>query len=209
MRWLWGLVLLVVLAGCSATRSRPAVAPVRGATQEGVASWYGPGFHGNATSSGEIYDQNDLTAAHRTLPLGTRVEVTHVDTGRSVEVRINDRGPFVDGRIIDLSYAAAKQLGMIGPGTGAVRLEVLGLRGNSLPAARYAVQVGSFADADNAARLRQRLERHFDAVFVSVLDGDVGRYHRVRLGPFEQRDAAVGEARSARELGLPAVVVEE
>jgi len=209
MRWLWGVVLLVVLAGCSASRSRPSVEPVRGATQEGVASWYGPGFHGNATSSGEIYDQNDLTAAHRTLPLGTRVEVTHVGTGRSVEVRINDRGPFVDGRIIDLSYAAAEQLGMIGPGTGEVRIEVLGATDGRLPAARYAVQVGSFADADNADRLRRRLESHFEEVFVSVLEADAGRYHRVRLGPFDRRETAVAQARSAQDLGLPAVVVEE
>lgn len=209
MRWAWGLMLVVTLAGCSTARTKPAVDSVRGASQEGIASWYGPGFHGNATTSGEIYDQNDLTAAHRTLPLGTRVAVTHLESGRSVEVRINDRGPFVDGRIIDLSFAAAKQLGMIGPGTGPVRIEVLGGHGSQLPAARYAVQVGSFADAGNADRLQRELRRHFDQVFVSTLDGDAGRYHRVRLGPFDQRDAAVGEARDAQALGLPAVVVEE
>src|SRR5262245_42667871 len=122
----WLVLMLVLASACSTGRSRPPTSVKTGATQEGVASWYGPGFHGNATSSGEIYDQFDLTAAHRTLPLGTRVAVTHLDSGRTVEVRINDRGPFVDDRIIDLSYAAARQLGLIGPGTGRVRVEVLG-----------------------------------------------------------------------------------
>jgi rare lipoprotein A len=205
------LALAVFLGGCSLTRSKPAVEPVRGATQEGVASWYGPGFHGNATSSGEIYDQFDLTAAHRTLPLGTRVEVTQLATGRTVEVRINDRGPFVDDRIIDLSYAAAKQLGLVGPGTGRVRLEVLGAGGGGgpLPSARYAVQVGSFADQSNAERLRQQLAPHFEAVYVSTLESSAGRYYRVRLGRFAARDVAVDRAREAVRLGLPATVVEE
>ena len=174
-----------------------------------MASWYGPGFNGNATSSGEIYDQFDLTAAHRTLALGTRVAVTHLASGRMVEVRINDRGPFVDDRIIDLSYAAARQLGLIGPGTGRVRLEVLDAGATDLPVARYAVQVGSFAEARNAERLRHQLEQHFDGVYVSTLESNSGRYYRVRLGRYEQRGLAVSQARQAVTLGLPAIVVEE
>lgn len=209
MRWRWLLVLALVVAGCSASRPKPAVEPIRGATQEGTASWYGPGFHGNATSSGEIYDQFDLTAAHRTLPLGTRVAVTEISSGRTVEVRINDRGPFVDDRIIDLSYAAAKQLGLVGPGTGRVRLEVLGNASRSLPSARYAVQVGSFADPRNAERLRQQLVPRFEEVYVSTLESDAGRYYRVRLGRFVARDGAVDQAREAAQLGLPVTVVEE
>src|SRR6202158_1325868 len=127
-----GVVGCVVAATCRAGcglifgRPKPPPAEPRSAVQEGMASWYGPGFHGNRTSSGEIYDQNDLTAAHQTLPLGTRVAVTNLQNGRTVEVRINDRGPFGDGRIIDLSHAAAHSLGLIGPGTVLVRLEVLG-----------------------------------------------------------------------------------
>jgi len=199
-----------VVAGCSLTRSKPPpIQPVRGAAQEGVASWYGPGFHGNRTSSGEIYDQFDLTAAHRTLPLGTRVAVTHLSTGRTVEVRINDRGPFVDDRIIDLSYAAARQLGLVGPGTGRVRLEVLDSTDAVPLAVRYAVQVGAFADAGNAERLRRQLEPRFEEVHVSTLESGSGRYYRVRLGRFDQRDLAVSQARRAVALGLPAVVVED
>jgi len=110
-------------------RSQPAqniaFAPVR-AVLSGIASWYGPGFHGNRTANGETYNQNALTAAHKSLPFGTRVRVTHTGTGRSIVVRINDRGPYVGGRIIDLSAAAARVLGMAGSGVAPVRVEVLG-----------------------------------------------------------------------------------
>ena len=116
-----GLALLT--QACSLVRSTPPA--VVGGRQEGIASWYGPGFHGRRTANGEIYDQYELTAAHPTLPLGTRVMVTSLTNGRVVEVRINDRGPFVGGRVLDLSYAAARVLGMIGPGTMPVRIEVV------------------------------------------------------------------------------------
>lgn len=94
-------------------------------TQRGVASWYGPGFHGRKTASGKRYNQNAMTAASRTLPLGTRVMVTNLDNGKKVEVTINDRGPYVDNRIIDLSRAAARKIGMIKPGTAPVRVDVI------------------------------------------------------------------------------------
>jgi rare lipoprotein A len=126
----WGAVVAVglvsTLAGCSWFSKPKPIEPGPGATQEGVASWYGPGFHGRRTSSGEIYNQYDLTAAHQTLPHGTRVRVTNLTNGRTVLVRINDRGPFVDDRIIDLSYTAAQRIEMIGPGTAPVRIEVVG-----------------------------------------------------------------------------------
>jgi rare lipoprotein A len=127
MRWWWRWVQLALLAAllhaCSTTR--PVTPPMVGGHQEGVASWYGPGFHGKRTANGEVYDQYELTAAHQTLPLGTRVMVTSLSNGRAVEVRINDRGPFIGGRVIDLSYAAASVIGMIGPGTMPVRVEIL------------------------------------------------------------------------------------
>lgn len=130
--WIPGLVLAAYLGvGVAAGQqdfflsSRAAVLPedlVSADASQGKASWYGPGFHGNPTASGETYDMNELTAAHRTLPLGTRVLVRNLDNDRTVVVRINDRGPFVDGREIDLSYAAARQIGMVNPGLAKVEV---------------------------------------------------------------------------------------
>ncbi len=148
------MALALALHACSATR--PVTPPVVDGRQEGVASWYGPGFHGRRTANGEVYDQYELTAAHQTLPLGTRVMVTSVTNGRSVEVRINDRGPFVDGRIVDLSYAAARVLGMIGPGTMTVRLEMLDAPVQI--ASRRALPPVAVARAPEATRMRTELE---------------------------------------------------
>jgi rare lipoprotein A (peptidoglycan hydrolase) len=124
---LYGALLAVwsvVLLGCDMDRSghRPR-AEASSFEQKGEASWYGPGFHGRQTASGETFDQNDLTAAHPTLPLGTKAEVTDVETGKSVEVTINDRGPYIKDRVIDLSKAAAKELGMTEDGTTTVKIE--------------------------------------------------------------------------------------
>jgi len=201
---------VVGLAGCGLFRRAPApIEAYPGAVQTGTASWYGPGFHGNRTSSGEIYDQYDLTAAHQTLPLGTRVAVTNLDNGRQVEVRINDRGPFVKGRAIDLSYAAARSLGMIAPGTVPVRIEVLGAVQATLPTAVYTIQVGSFADRENALRLKGSLAKRFDDVHVATLDGSAGTYYRVRVGRFPRREAAADFARGVAPLGLPVIIVED
>lgn len=95
-------------------------------TSSGAASWYGPGFHGRTTANGETFDQNALTAAHKTLPFGTQVRVTYEGTGESVVVRINDRGPYAHGRDIDLSREAAEEIGLLGAGVGDVRMEVIG-----------------------------------------------------------------------------------
>jgi rare lipoprotein A len=135
------LAALLLCAGCASarlssapvsalpsppSRTVPPPSPVE-REQLGRASWYGEPHHGRRTSSGEVYDMNGLTAAHRTLPLGTRIRVTNLDNGRSVDVRINDRGPFVDGRIVDLSRAAARRIGRLGAGLFRVRLTVLTL----------------------------------------------------------------------------------
>jgi rare lipoprotein A len=204
------LALAVLLAGCGLVAHRRARVDSRpGAVEVGTASWYGPGFHGNRTSSGEIYDQYDMTAAHQTLPLGTRVAVTNLQNGREVEVRINDRGPFVKGRSIDLSYAAARSLGAIGPGTIPVRIEVLPTDGVQLAAVAYSVQVGAFVDRGNAVRLQRSLAERFDGVYIAPLDGASARYYRVRVGRFGRRDEAMALARSVAPLGLPAVIVED
>jgi rare lipoprotein A len=205
-----GVVALTCLSGCGLIfgRSKHPEAH-RGAVQEGTASWYGPGFHGNRTSSGEIYDQNELTAAHQTLPLGTRVAVTNLQNGRTVEVRINDRGPFAKGRAIDLSYAAARSIGMLGPGTAPVRIEVLGAEQPELVAAAYTIQVGAFTDRDNALRLKGTLDKRFDGVYLATQDGQVGRYYRVRVGRFKQRNEAIAFAQRVTPLGFSAIIVED
>lgn len=127
---LTALCLSLALAACASSARRyrfpPPESPAAGTVQEGIASWYGPGYHGKRTASGEVFDQNDLTAAHPTWAFGTRVKVTLLSTGRSVVVRINDRFPAHKGRAIDISREAARRIGLIGPGTGKVRLEVVG-----------------------------------------------------------------------------------
>jgi rare lipoprotein A len=175
----------------------------------GAASWYGPGFVGNQTSSGEMYEVADLTAAHQTLPLGTRVVVTNLDNGRSVDVRINDRGPFAKGRIIDLSYAAARELALVGPGTAQVRVESID-EGNGPPGVVwYAVQAGAFQDELRATALRSDLAGRFADVYLTSLRTGDALYYRVRLGPYERRNEAVVRARSLAGNGVPAMVVEE
>ena len=123
-KWLCASIslLTVMLAGCGSVFGPGA--PRRGKFQIGMASWYGPGYHGNMCASGEIYDMYKLTAAHRELPFGTYVRVTNLRNGKKVVVRINDRGPFKRGRIIDLSYAAAKKIGMVKDGSTRVRVEI-------------------------------------------------------------------------------------
>jgi rare lipoprotein A len=144
--------LAIALGGCGLFARRPsAPSAAPGATQDGIASWYGPGFHGRRTSNGEIYDQYGLTAAHQTLPHGTWVRVTNRTNGRSVLVRINDRGPFVDDRIIDLSYAAAEQLDMVGPGTAPVHVEVVPAEIAAMPPPPAAVLTPVVRAAQNEA----------------------------------------------------------
>src|SRR5260370_35862514 len=165
------LGLAGALAGCgwlrSPTATPPPPAPPSPAARSsiiGLASWYGPGFNGKHTSSGEIYDQDDLTAACTTLPLGTMALVTNLQNGRKVEVRINDRGPFAKGRKIDLSRRAAAALGILDPGTARVRSEVIHGVPHQEPG--YFVQVGSFSSSSTARRLRQRLSQFFSDVLV-------------------------------------------
>lgn len=164
----------------------------RGFSEEGLASWYGRKFHGRRTSNGEIYDMYAMTAAHKTLPLGTWVRVRRLDSGKQVDVRVNDRGPFVRGRIIDLSYTAAKELEMIGPGTARVEIVALGKRthtdaGDTFTPVDYyngkfTFQVGAFASLKNAERLRDKLScQYANAHVVSYDRGDTVLY-RVRVG---------------------------
>jgi rare lipoprotein A len=209
--------LLLFLAACSVPASRVTLAPGLGTqgrvSQTGIASWYGPGFHGKTTASGTIYDQNDLTAAHQTLPLGTRVLVTNLENGSSTEVTINDRGPFAKGRIIDLSFAAGKALGMIRPGTIPVRVEVVDSGPDKIQSVRatldYTLQMGSFYWLENAQQLRDRLAHDYTDVSIVPLQAKDATYYRVQLGTFSNRSAAEEQARQMSQAGFPVIIMEK
>jgi rare lipoprotein A len=193
----------------------PALAPRPTPTPQvvGMASWYGPGFHRHKTSAGLTYNQEDLTAASIAFPLGSRVMVTNLDNGRSVEVTITDRGPFKKGRKIDLSHKAARMIGMLDQGTARVRISLIskpaGTRDVGAPL-RYWVQVGSFSDQQNAEQVRGRLASSYpDVHVVDVLDADSRRYYRVRMGAFATRSAAAARASDSARFGLPVIIITE
>lgn len=180
--------------------------------QRGLASWYGPGFHGKRTSSGETYDMHAMTAAHKTLPLPARVRVTNLDNGRSAVVRVNDRGPFHEGRIIDLSRAAAEKLDVLKHGTAPVEIEVLGRGDVTVDSQNVAqsrdyrdrifVQVGSFSERSNAERLLSRLLADgFADVQIQRVATSRGTVNRVRLGPVENEVMAVSLSNRLDRLG--------
>jgi rare lipoprotein A len=172
--------------------------------QYGVASWYGPDFHGKPTSSGEVYDMYQLTCAHNTFALGTTVMVTNLENGRSVELRVNDRGPFVKERIIDLSYAAARILGMWEKGTAQVRVEGLGPLIE--PNQPFTLQIGSFTDEANAQQLAAQLRQRFDNVYVATVETSTQKYHRVRIGQFDSKDQALAMAEKLSSAGFKVLV---
>ena len=179
------------------------MADARGFQQEGLASWYGDKFHGRKTSSGEIYDMYAISAAHKTLPLGTYVRVTNLANGRSLDMRVNDRGPFVRGRIIDLSYAAALQLGVVGPGTAPVKIVALGTPVSEssqggrryMPADYYSgnftFQVGAFTEQTNARRLVGQLSRRYHNAHMTTYFDGRRTFYRVRVGRSDSLEKAV------------------
>ncbi len=204
--------------------------------EKGIASWYGTKFHGRRTSSGEPYDMYAMTAAHKTLPLPTYVQVTNLNNGRQVVVKVNDRGPFHDNRIIDLSYAAASKLGILGTGTGLVEIRAIDPRAPDTIMAKAPVrssinpspistahaepvpnqpgmflQVGAFASRTNAERLRADLQKaSLGKVLISTVNGLSGPVYRVRIGPLasvEEADRMV-ESLSQYSVGTPHVVID-
>jgi rare lipoprotein A len=192
----------------SPRRAKSAATPApEGYIEEGNASWYGVPFNGRRSSDGEIYDMNQLTAAHRTLPFDTMVRVTNLNNGKTTVVRITDRGPFVENRIIDLSLAAARSIESIGPGVVPVRLEVI-TPGIDPTAGFFTVQVGAFRDPANAQRLRDRLNLSYSPIFIQQYDSPDGTYYRVRVGKISGEDAArqFGEKLRDREGFTPFVV---
>lgn len=200
---LFGLWMLTACAG------GPAGYPL-GYMERGIASWYGPGFHGNRTANGERYDMYRLTAAHRTLPLGSVAEVRSLTNGQTVTVRINDRGPFAKGRIIDLSLAAAKELGMTGAGTDRVELRVIGYQGRPGAFGSLRVQVASFEELANAQALAGRLRGRYQAVRIVAVDLPSGKYYRVQVGQFaSERQAEAVAQRLESELDVETLVMRD
>jgi rare lipoprotein A len=206
------LSLLALLAGCSTavvtTPPTPAEPPAAGNEEVGYASWYGAQHQGKRTASGEVYDMNQLTAAHRTLPFGTRLLVTNRDTSQSAEVRVNDRGPFVKGRILDVSYAAARQLGAVGAGIFPVRLRVIALPGTGWDApggdGTFTVQVGSFTSRARAEALRNAVGSEATVTESTVAGATV---YRVRVGAFPDRAQANPTASTLTARGFTPLIL--
>lgn len=215
------LVVVLFVVSCAGSRVR---AP-SGGGQTGMASWYGPKFHGRRTASGEVFNMYQLTAAHRTLPLGSWVHVTNLENGQSIQVRVNDRGPFVRGRIIDLSYAAARTIGMVKQGVVRVHVYPLGSRppvvarseeGPRLgsqrhPPARpvaYTLQVGAFSDKQNALALKNRLDGLTSDIYISRFDVGRESFYRVRVGSYASREAAARAAVQVAAHGFTVILIE-
>ncbi len=183
----------MLLTACASGRhaSAPARGGATGYAEEGLASWYGEPYHGRPTASGPRYDMNEMTAAHRTLPFGTLVRVTNLENGKRATVLINDRGPFVAGRILDLSRAGAEALDSLGPGVVKVRLEVVRPGDGMLSAPCWEVQVGAFAKQANADRAKANLEAKGYSVRFAPAGGGLTRVRAAGVGNHDRAVAAV------------------
>ncbi|MGQ0666613.1 MAG: septal ring lytic transglycosylase RlpA family protein [Nitrospiraceae bacterium] len=207
-------LLLIGLAFQSCTTGPPHVDrfpgyPI-GFVERGVASWYGPGFHGRATANGERYDMHGLTAAHRTLPLGSIAVVHSLTSGRRVTVRINDRGPFARGRVLDLSLAGAQALGMTGSGTDRVELRVVGYTPRPGGMGVLRVQIGAFAELQNAKALFEQVRRDVGGGRITQVDLPEGRRYRVQVGQFiGESEADAAAVRLDRKYSLQSLVVRD
>lgn len=186
----------------------------RGFAQKGLASWYGEKFHGRKTANGETYDMYAMTAAHKTLPLGTWVRVHNLLNNKTEVVRVNDRGPFVDRRIIDLSYTAADKLGVVGPGTAPVKIVALGKAGrpsgNRVPdkfvsvdywSGEFSVQVGAFKVKTNALNLKKTLSQRYKDVHITTHTDYRGTFYRVRIGKYTKLKHAILLSKKLMNIG--------
>lgn len=178
-----------------------------------IASWYGMEFHGKPTSSGEPYDMYAYTCAHRDYPFGTKLKVTHASNGRSVYCLVNDRGPFVTGRDIDLSYAAARDIDLLEAGTSPVVVESIGRDTSFVRKVAYAqhsgvltIQIGSFREYSNAERLKESLEFKYSDVYINKADVDGSVFYRVRIGKALAKADAVSLAETLANEGYHVLV---
>ncbi|MBP1719780.1 MAG: rlpA [Deltaproteobacteria bacterium] len=177
----------------------------------GIASWYGKEYHGRNTSNGEIYNMYDMTAAHPTLPFHTLVRVTNLENGKRVGVRINDRGPFIEGRVIDLSYTGAQKIDMLGTGTARVSLEaMLFADGRGSPfEGTFTIQVGAFTEKENAERFQRDLQRRYSQVHTVLRESNQRRIYRVRIGGFRTEAEARRNLKALRNEKLNGIVLRE
>ncbi|MBZ5583135.1 MAG: septal ring lytic transglycosylase RlpA family protein [Acidobacteriia bacterium] len=205
-RWgclLGGIAVALAISGCAhkkrvaAPPPPPAHLPAVGDTETGVARWYGHPYHGRPAANGEIYDMEKLTAAHRTLPFDAWVRVVNLNNDKSVEVRIIDRGPFVDGRVIDLSHAAAREINLIGPGTAPVRIVVTRMPPAVAPGV-YAIQVGAFRERSNAERSRRQMTARYGAARIALRAGNPDMW-RVLVGAEATPEGAAALAERIRQ----------
>lgn len=231
------LALALACVACSSTKTIPVKAPTArqqasfkpGKVIKGVASWYGKAFHGKLTASGEVYDMYALTAAHRTMPLGSILRVKNLKNNRKVEVVVTDRGPYIKGRILDLSYGAAKRLDMVVDGTTNVRIKVLGrdqkyvryirFDKSAKPSGRgggvggkavrgpFTVQLGAFTDKSNAERLKTGVGWNHKGVYVAKTRVKGKTFWRVRVGKFKTKQGAIGLAEKLGHEGYPVVLM--
>jgi rare lipoprotein A len=239
-RLFWiGWLAVGIMTGCTTTPTAPTQSPgkptpykvagkwyqpvshAKGFQQRGIASWYGKKFHGKKTSNGEIYNMYAMTAAHKTLPLGTYVHVRNLDNNNAVTVRINDRGPFVQGRIIDLSYSAAKKIDIATSGTAPVVIVALEPDNRQKPKSKdkpehkpvdfyngnFTFQIGAFSDKQNALRLKESLDQTYKNAHVSEYDNGQETLYRVRVGRASSLEQAVEYEKALIQNGFKDVFI--
>ncbi len=207
------LSISLILFSCAPTKKTPSVEYLPTEATKGVASWYGPDFHGRPTASGEKYNMYEYTCAHREYPFGTKLRVTNLTNGKSITCTVNDRGPFIPGRDIDLSYASAKKIDLIGPGTAEVLMEPIGRDMSYVRYVKYTplsgaltIQVGAFKEVNNALRLKQALRLKYQSVYINKANvmGDV--FYRVRVGKFTNYDEAYSLAKTMGQEGYKVII---
>jgi len=206
------IILILALFSC-APKQTPSVEYIPKVAQKGVASWYGAEFHGRPTASGEIYNMYDYTCAHREYPFGTKLRVVNLQNGKEVTCTVNDRGPFIPGRDIDLSYASAKKIDLVGPGTATVLMEPIGRDMTYVRYVKYTptpgiltIQVGAFLEIENALRLKQALRLRYENVYINkaVVKGET--FYRVRIGKFKSYEEAYNLAKSMAQEGYKVII---
>jgi rare lipoprotein A len=205
MRNLTAFILLFFLFATAVAHAKPEPSSSRKFVQGGVASWYGGNFHGRKTSNGEVYNMYASTAAHNTLPHGVHVRVVNCRNGRSTVVRINDRGPFISGRILDLSYSAAKELGMIECGLTQVKIEALGYQESgrkgkilyrppvSYDRGQFGIQVGAYAQRENAEEMADYMKQRYGFATIIETETNGEKLYRVRVGKYTSLKTAKQE----------------